>query len=178
LEHEAQAKWISDALAYAETSDKILEIGSAFGRDAEFMQALGYSPTLTDAFDAAVEYLHSNGHEATKLNVLTDKLEDEYKVIIACAVFLHFTEDEFRDVLMKLSDHIERDGVLAFSVKNGEGEEWSDEKMGAPRYFHYWNPQKIQPLLEESGYEVLNLRLEENDKWLYVIAKPKEESDI
>jgi hypothetical protein len=177
LEHEAQARWIRDVLTYAEVDDPILEIGSAFGRDAKYMQSLGYAPILTDAFDVAIEHLRDNGHDATKLNVITDEIEGDYKVIIACAVFLHFTESELRDVLVKLSGHILPDGVLAFSVKNGEGEEWSEEKMGAPRYFHYWSPQTIQPVLEECGYEMVDLRLEENDKWLHIIAKPKVSPD-
>lgn len=173
-EHESQGVWIKEVLQYAQVADPVLEIGSAFGRDAAYMRALGYDPQVTDAFDAAVDYLRDHGFNATKLNVLTDEIEGKYKVIIACAVFLHFTESELRSVLTKLVDHIAAGGVLGFTLKNGEGEEWSDEKMDAPRYFHYWNVQTLQPILEDCGYGVISIRVVEGDKWLQVIVRPRD----
>ena len=168
-----QGKWIADVLERISPDAKILEIGSAFGRDARFMESLGYHPELSDAFDAAVEYLNENGFEARKLNVLQDNIGSTYDLIIASAVFLHFTEEDFRYVLQKLRKNINPGGVLAFSVKNGDGEEWSDHKMGELRYFRYWRTPEIEALLSESGYNLEDARESDDHKWLHFMSSPR-----
>jgi cyclopropane fatty-acyl-phospholipid synthase-like methyltransferase len=167
---EGQAAWFRLAVKSLPHDAKILEIGSATGRDAAYIESLGYTVETTDAFDAAVEYLLSHGFNARKLNVLTDRIDGKYDLIIAAAVFLHFTEQDFRLVLEVLHENLADAGRLAIRLKNGEGEEWSSAKMESPRYFRYWNPSTLSKLLEECGYEIQSLSLEEDDKWLHVIV--------
>src|SRR5258708_2086296 len=121
-----QQVWIEHLLTMIDKNDSILEIGSAFGRDAQFIINAGYTNVMvTDAFDAALEELRKRDFDKVqKLNVLTDEPEGMYSLIIAAAVFLHFSEDELKTVLANLHEHINNDGILAFSVKQGDGEEW------------------------------------------------------
>ncbi len=167
-----QGQWIASVLDRLPKSVNILEIGSAFGRDARFILEQGYlNLTLTDAFDTAVAYLNDNGFAARKFNVLTDELTSEYDLILASAVFLHFTADELRIAAGKLKEHIKLGGYLAFSVKLGDGEEWSDHKMGGPRYFRYWQEDELLNLLVEQGYEAIDVRSTSDGKWLHVTLK-------
>jgi len=171
----AQKVWIESLLSQINHGTPILEIGSAFGRDAAFMHDAGFrNVTLTDAFDAAIHELYERGFEARKLNILTDEPEGKYGLIFASAVFLHFTAEELRSVLRKLSGHLEQNGILSFSVKQGDGEEWTSDKMEAPRYFHYWQSDPLRQLVEESGYEAVTINnIDDSQKWLAVACRVK-----
>jgi SAM-dependent methyltransferase len=170
-----QKEWIESLLAQINHDTPILEIGSAFGRDAAFIQNAGFhNLTVTDAFDAAIDELNNRGFNAAKLNILTDEPEGKYGLIFASAVFLHFTAEELEMVLRKLSRSLEEDGILSFSVKQGDGEEWTSEKMDAPRYFRYWQPESLQELVEASGYDILTLgNIDDSQKWLEVTCRVK-----
>lgn len=170
-----QQVWIEHLLSMIHQDDPILEIGSAFGRDASFIMNKGYRNLLvTDAFDAAIEELKKRGFDnAQKLNVLTDEPDGTYSLILAAAVFLHFSEDELQTVLSNLHDHIREDGFLAFSVKQGNGEEWSEHKMDEPRFFKYWQGEPLKKMIEASGYKVLEIgNIDDSEKWLAVTCQP------
>jgi hypothetical protein len=167
--------WIDSLLARVQKDIAILEIGSAFGRDAEYVKNSGYTDiTPTDAVDVAVAALKERGFlNARKLNVLTDEIDGRYGLIFAVAVFLHFNEAEFESALHKLRTPLGEKGILGFTVKQGEGEEWSDHKMGAPRFFHYWQKESLQQKVEEAGYEILELKhTDDSQKWLAVTCRP------
>lgn len=156
----------------------VLEIGSANGRDALFLEQQGRRVRRTDATRAFVEMLRAQGHEASVLNVLTDDLVDvadgPYAAVLADAVFLHFTPDQLRTALGRVAAALAAGGVLAFTVKQGTGSGWSEHKLGLPRYFHYWQPGPIRTLLEQEGWDVLQLELEAGSPWgwISVLARP------
>lgn len=167
-----QKEWLEYLLAFCEKDAAILEVGSAFGRDATFIAQQGFhNLTPTDAFDAAVTTLQERGFIAQKLDLLDDEVVGRYDLIIASAVFLHFTESELRTVLLKIAPALAGGGILGFSLKNGTGEEWSSEKVGAPRFFHYWTEDTVLPVLADCGYTVVDARHTEDDKWLHVTCK-------
>ncbi|MGE0010410.1 MAG: class I SAM-dependent methyltransferase [Candidatus Babeliales bacterium] len=151
----------------------ILEIGSAFGRDANYLESFGFMVDRTDATQGFVDLLCKNGYSARLFNILTDQFDETYDLIFANAVFLHFQPSEMAEVLAKIHQSLKRNGILSFSVKYGEGEEWSTEKVGLPRYYCYWNEEKIRALLVKQGYEILFLSCDET--WLQIIARPIEE---
>lgn len=62
-------------------------------------------------------------------------------------------------------------GVVAFSLKTGEGEEISTEKMDAPRFFKYYSLQELKDILQKLPYEVLSLGHADNEKWLHAILR-------
>ena len=167
-----QREWIEYLLSICTKDSSILEIGSAFGRDATFIAQLGFSNfTPTDAFDAAVAYLRECGFDAKKLNLLEDELTHTYDLVIAAAVLLHFTEDELRVALSKIAAALTDGGIFGFSIKHGSGEEWSSAKMGAPRYFHYWTVDTIRPVLASQGLEMVDVRYGLDNKWLLLTAR-------
>lgn len=168
-----QKQWLEYVLGQQKKDASILEVGAGFGRDATFILEQGYTQlTVTDAFDAAVTALLKRGFAAKKLNLLLDDIDEDYDLIIAAAVFLHFTEDEFGRVLTKLKGALAKNGILAFSVKQGSGEEWTSAKMDAPRFFHYWNEADIKQVLAECGYSIIDIRHTQDGKWIHVTSSP------
>jgi SAM-dependent methyltransferase len=164
--------WIDRALSFAAKGATILELGSAYGRDATYIESLGYKVIRTDAVQGFVNLLRAGGHEARKLNVLTDDFGKGYDMVFANAVLLHFSPEQFRQVLIKARNCLKPGGVLAFSVKKGNGDEWSSHNLGAPRYFHFWQQEALQSIVQDTGFKVEEIsERKSNFEWLQVIAR-------
>ena len=168
-------QWVDHTLSLLPSGAKILELGSAFGRDATYIKNLGFDVITTDASKGFVDYLRSHGFKnAYILDAIKDDLSGPYDLVYANAVFLHFTEQELKKVLVKIKNSLKPHCLLAFSVKKGEGTEWTSEKMGAPRFFKYWQPEPLKKLLLSNGYKILKFDTAKsprrNLEWLHVIA--------
>lgn len=169
--------WIDEATSQLALDAKILEFGSAFGRDATYLQNQGLSVECTDATQAFVDLLIQKGFNARQLNAITDDLGGPYDLVLANAVLLHFTRDEVKQVLAKVLAALKPGGTFAFTVKQGEGEMWEDEsgKLHAPRYFCFWTADQLQPVVEQAGFAEVKITGDQatrNDtKWLQVIAR-------
>lgn len=169
-------EWLDEAIARLPKDAHILEFGSAFGRDASYLQNLGYKVECTDATQAFVDLLKQKGFNAHQLNAITDDLGSQYDFVLANAVLLHFTRDETKQVLQKVFAALNSGGTFAFTLKQGEGEKWSEDKLGAPRYFCFWTDEQIRQLVEETGFtdvKVTGDKVTTNATWLQVIARKK-----
>lgn len=126
--------WLDGSLAGVPEDARILEFGSAFGRDAKYLAGLGYTVECTDATPAFVDLLQQKGFDAKVLNAITDELPQGLDFVLANAVLLHFNRDEAALVIKKVFDSLNTNGKFAFTLKQGEGEGWSEKKLGAPRF--------------------------------------------
>lgn len=172
-------EWL-ELLARQAPPGTILEIGSAYGRDADDLEAMGRHVHRTDATHAFVAMQRSDGHAADLLNVLTDEITGPYAAVLANAVFLHFRPDELRTVLTKVHAALASGGVLAFSVKVGDGAEWSSHKLGVPRFFQYWRPDPLRALVESCGFDIDEIVVDAPGPglvwgWIRVLARPSRE---
>lgn len=180
--HEVSSEfklWIDKAINLLPSSSKVLEIGSAFGRDATYIESKGLSVARTDAAQSFVDYLNENGQSAKLFNVVTDDIEGSFSMIFANAVFLHLKPDELKQALAKVHGALDKGGILAFSVKRGNGSGWSDAKLGAPRFFQYWETASLLELLEDNKFNVVwssdeteGYRDSDPIKWIHIIAEP------
>lgn len=166
----SQKEWLDFVFNDVPKDAKILEIGSAFGRDASYLISKGYQPAMTDGSRAFVEYLNEHGFTASKLDIVNQQPKGHYDIILACAVFLHFDNNDFRQAVLHVRDALATNGRFAFSLKQGDGEEWSDHKMSAHRYFKYWKKDELQKVLHQLGMKAIDFQSLSDDKWLHVIA--------
>lgn len=152
---------------------RVLEVGSGPGRDAEALEAHGLRVRRTDATPAFVERLRRAGQAADLLDVLTDELGGPYAGIWASAVLLHFGREQLAGVLGRFHAATEPGGLLAFSVKEGDGEEWTTQKLGAPRYYVYWRQQPLVELVTRCGWQPLEVSQAAGPwaNWLYLICR-------
>lgn len=167
--------FLEDACRGLSPEARCLEIGAAFGRDAEFLRAKGFGVECADAVEAFVEMLRAKNFDAKRFNLLTDEFCGQYDLIYANAVLLHFTVDEFVRTLEKIFRALKPGGRFAFSLKAGEGEFWSQAKLDAPRFFHLWRGDQLPQFLRGAGFadwDMVEARTErDHAEWIYVIAR-------
>ena len=163
-------RFVADLPAGAE----LLELGSGPGLDADWFSSRGFDVRRTDATVAFVERLRERGHAADVLDVITDELGGPYDGIWASAVLLHLSRAELAAVLVKLRAALSPDGVFGFTVKEGDGERWTTDKLDDPRYFVYWRSEPLADLLEATGWHIIELSQQPGraDDWLMVRARP------
>ncbi len=171
----AEYPWIDRALRMIPDNGTVLEIGSGAGRNADFIEDRGYNLECTEAVDEFVNLMQQKGLNARSLNILNDEVDKKYDMVLANAVLVHFTPEQSALVFKKVHNALNDEGIFAVSVKLGEGEKWTDEKLDAPRYFCFWQPEAIKKLAEKSGFEWLSSDSGEtslkNASWLYIILK-------
>ena len=167
--------WLEWSVGGKDMTSSILELGSGPGRDADYIESLGYTVQRSDAADSFIKSMEERGHSVQRINALTDEISGPYDLILANCVFLHFTPAEFSTVLDKLSGSLSPGGTLAFSLKRGEGSEWSSKKVNAPRFFQYWTQDSLKELLNSHGYTINKIwdgSIAEKDKIYVICSKP------
>jgi SAM-dependent methyltransferase len=169
--------WMDTVLGRIPKDGRVLELGSGDGRDAAYITSRGYALITTDAADGFVNLLKQKGFEAHKLNVLTDSFTNnfgaDFDLVFANAVFLHFTPEQLQRVLRQAHGCLKQGGILAFSVKQGRGSEWSSNFLGAPRYFQFWQRPGLEKLVTAAGFTVQETTERQGSQaiWLHVTAR-------
>ncbi|MBW3640129.1 MAG: methyltransferase domain-containing protein, partial [Actinobacteria bacterium] len=151
----------------------VLELGSGPGREAGYLEGCGLRVRRTDAAPAFVDMMRADGYQAQLLDVRTGDLGGPYDAVLAHAMLLHLTRQEFHDVVVRIRRAVVDGGVFAFTVKKGDGEGWSEAKLDLPRFFTYWREPAVRTALERSGWAVLSIDhvAGRHEPWLYVLAR-------
>lgn len=159
---------------------RVLEIGSAGGRDARALEEAGLSVRRTDVTPGFVDLLRAAGDEADVLDPLTDDLADPlapgttYAGVWANACLLHVRREDLPVVLARLAEATTPDGLLYASVKEGDGESWSVHgNVVSPRLFTYWREQPLREAMAAAGWSVEHVGRHQGlhgDHWLEVLA--------
>lgn len=154
---------------------RVLEIGSASGRDATFLESLGARVDRTDITPGFVEALRAAGHDARVVDPLTDDLGDGYAGVWANAVLLHLNRPEMAVVLHRLRSAVRPGGRLYCSVKEGDGDGWSRHgNVAGARHFTYWREPQLREVLSAAGWTVDSVEARPGSKfdetWLFALA--------
>ena len=167
--------WIDKSLAFIPSDGKVLEVGSGFGRDAEYIQQKGFDLECSDAVPNFVDLLQKKGFKARLIDLLSDDLGNDYNMVLADAVLLHFTPEESRTVAQKVQAALADKGIFALRMKQGDGPVWSEEKLGEPRYFYYWKLDDLKAMLVDCGFEWIDMTesytSHNNANWLHIILR-------
>ncbi|WP_395659400.1 methyltransferase domain-containing protein [Nocardioides sp.] len=161
---EVDREAIEAFAAAAGPGARVLEIGSAGGRDALLLEEVGLSVRRTDITPAFVELMRSEGHDADVVDPLTDDLDDPtrpgtpYDGVWASASLLHVDRADLPVVLARLAAATRPGGQLRMWVKEGDGAAWSRHgHVAGARRFTYWRAEPLTDLLEAAGWEVEHL---------------------
>lgn len=169
--------WLDESLELIPKAGRILEVGSGFGRDAEYIQEKGFDIECSDAVPNFVMLLQKKGFKTHSLDLLNDEITGGYDMVLADAVLLHFTPDESLSVTRKVHKALNPGGVFALRMKQGDGAVWTEEKLGEPRYFYYWKADELKSMLTACGFEWLNMTESftghNKASWMHIIARKK-----
>lgn len=151
----------------------VLELGSGPGLDAVLLERRGLRVDRTDGTPAFVEMMRADGHAARRLDIRTDDFGGPYDVVLADAVLLHLTRPEFAAALRKARAAVNDGGLLAFTLKEGDGDEWHTRKLGRPRFFTYWREPDLRAELAAAGWEPIWLEHVPGqlEPWLHGICR-------
>lgn len=166
--------WIDNFLKEIPIGGNVLELGSAAGRDARYFREKEYNVNCTDIISEALNDLSEEGFETEVFDFYDEPKENwlnSYDGFFANAVLLHAPQDIFEKNIKNISRILKKDGIAAFSLKIGEGEEATEEKMDALRYFNYHTEEEIINLLNKNNYKIINISKADNGKWLHVIIQ-------
>ncbi len=98
--------------------------------------------------------------------------------IWACASLLHLERADVLPALREFHRVLKPGGILYLSVKLGSGEQWAATAYGQPlpRFFTYWQPETLDPLLETAAFQIIDGWQEQGkrDIWLVRYARKKE----
>jgi Asp-tRNA(Asn)/Glu-tRNA(Gln) amidotransferase A subunit family amidase len=168
-------EWIEESLKGVPKDAKMFEVGSASGREAKLIDSFGYDIQTSDVAEAFVKYLSDIGLNPMKFDLNADEFPEKYDYIFAKAVLVHFAYPEVEAILKKVFAALNENGIFAFTVKRGEGEEWKANYLGVERYFSYWSEGEIKQAAERAGFSEIEITgLEEpsrNNSWIAVVAK-------
>lgn len=157
------------------TGSKILDFGCGSGRDTKYFLSQGYQ---VDAADGSEEIcrLASEYTGIPVKNMLFQELDEEniYDGIWACSSILHLTYEELKQVLVRMSKALKKEGIVYTSFKYGTFE---GERNG--RYFTDMTEEKFRKLLEEEKvFRIEELWISsdvrpgrEEEKWLNLILR-------
>ena len=155
--HAKLIEWIDHVLSLVPLNAKVLEIGSATARDANYMRSKGYSVTCSDAAERFVEKLRAQNEPVLLLNILTQNVPGRFNLIFANAVVQHFTPDDLAIALEKIYAGLTPGGVLAFNAKAGTGDHWVNEKFYDKRYTHLWRINDLRDVVLAANFEIVDM---------------------
>jgi ubiquinone/menaquinone biosynthesis C-methylase UbiE len=95
-----------------------------------------------------------------------------------CASLLHLERADVLPTLQEFHRVLKPGGILYLSVKLGSGEKWVPTAYGQPlpRFFIYWQPETLDPLLETAAFDLIDGWQEqgERDVWLVRYVRKRE----
>jgi len=175
-----RAGLVDDLLTLVTPGARVLELGSGPGRDALALEAAGLRVDRTDGARSFVERLRADGHAARVLDVRTGVFGSGYDAVFANAVLLHVRRAELPGVLRRALVAVVPGGVLAATVKRGDGDDWSTRKLDHPRHFTYWTEDELASVVSETGWTDVVVRETTapgaEERWLTVTARRPEET--
>lgn len=106
-----------------------------------------------------------------RLGIADDALDGLW----ACASFLHVPREDAPDTLAEFHRAMRPGGVLALSVKHGDGERTGSTYDGDGRQFTLYRPGELRELVEEVGFTVESVDADvspaDADGWIWLIAR-------
>ena len=161
---------------------KVLDVGSAGGRDAQTFLDKGFNVTgidLTQEFVYFTQKLCPDG-KFYQMDVLDLNFpDDEFDAVWAHAVLLHLYDDDILKALVNLHKVLKPKGKIFVSLKLGSKETIVIDKLsnGEERYFNLTTKEKILNYLKESGFEVIKYAVvpdyagRDDVKWITIFAE-------
>lgn len=140
-------------LKHVASSGKILDLGCGSGRDSVYFMKRGYDVCAVDGSEEICRIASENTGLKVKQMLFQDlDYHEEFDGVWACASLLHLPGNDLPAVLAKVYESLKGGGIFYTCFKYGDREEVRDGK-----YYTDMTEERIELLLHESGFELLEL---------------------
>lgn len=150
---------------------RIFEIGSGSGADAQRIEAQGFVVQRTDVTEAFLQRLRQRGHQAERFDILSEPSATKQVAIFANAVFLHFTPPQLHVALAHVQDMLTPDGLFCMGMKLGDFDGWREKGLSGKRYFKFWQLDDLQAALQQAGYGIVHTAVTPAKDFVVITAK-------
>ena len=144
-------------VAYGLDEQLVLDVGCGPGFDAAILRDLGLRVAGVDRSLAMLEI----GRREYPGSFL--QADMRYLPVAPCigglwvsASLLHLDRQDLPATLERFADALVPGGLLYLSLKIGEGDGWNYKLYNRPRHFTYWQPEKLDPLLDDVGLQIVD----------------------
>lgn len=157
---------------YLLPNNKILEIGSGSGRDANYFKNRDYQILATDISVELIRLAKINlDLDILNLNVLDLEFSNQFDAIWSCASLLHLNSDDLIIAFQKCFHALKPKGIMYASFKLGDF-----EGMRNGRFFNDMNELKINKYIKNlfNIKELVitsDVRKNRCEKWLNLILE-------
>lgn len=145
-------------------SGKLLDLGAGSGH---FLSVAGERSYLAEGLDisvSAVEEGRRLGRKISQGDLLSfDCLKESFNVVTASDFLEHLPADKLNTYLQKIKSILSSDGILAVITVNTNS--WWAKIFGTrwhtflpPEHLSYFNNKNIKLILENNGFEVLEIK--------------------
>ena len=165
-------EWVDDLLVRMSRGGTIFEIGSATGRDADYIEKMNPKITVTrsDKEVGFVEHIKNTGKEAVISDILQDTFDNNtYTSFYFHMVINHFTLEEVSHVLHTIRPAVEKNGYISISFPLGDNStltEWNNVQGNI--FCRYHSIQEIVNISTILGIHFVYLNETEDKKMCYV----------
>jgi 2-polyprenyl-3-methyl-5-hydroxy-6-metoxy-1,4-benzoquinol methylase len=153
---------ILDIENYSKTRGKLLEIGAARGGFLKKMKDRSWEVYGVEISVDAVNIAHQiNNLELYRGDYLSYHTKQQFNVICMYQTLEHLPNP--KEVLTKVYNEIEQEGILVIEVPNVEGWDikWDEERKrlvyDLPRHLNHFSPSFLKKELLKLGFEILEI---------------------
>ena len=162
---------------------KILDAGSAAGRDSHYFFNKGLEVTGVDLSEELIEIARKKCPEIEFIKADFRKLPFEdnfFDGVWAHAALVHMEKiEDIKRALKEFKKVLKKDGILYVYVKTGKKETdiVSDKLSGHKRFFRYYSKEQIEGLIKELNFKIISSEFDKDlagridVQWIAVFAR-------
>lgn len=143
-----------ELLKALEPGNRLLEIGSGPGWDADWLEERGLAIRRTDGAESFVQFQAARGRQAERLDVIRDPLGGPYDGVVALHVLQHVERELLPSVFTRIAEAIREGGVFLLALREGQGESAEIGSKGNEYYVALWPRAEIIAILATLGFEL------------------------
>lgn len=158
---------------YLNDGAKVLDFGCGSGRDSLAFQKMGYEIVAVDGSEEVCkEAKVQTGIDVKCMFFEELAFLEEFDGIWACASLLHVEKSAMKNILIKVSNALNKSGIFYCSYKYGK-----EERISNGRLFSDYTEKDIPELFKDTGMECKEWWISRDvrpdradEKWLNIVA--------
>jgi SAM-dependent methyltransferase len=154
--------WLEKFASYVRPGGRILDVGSASGRDSAWFASRGFEVVGIDIAESLVKMATVTvpGARFAVMNLMDLDFEDQSFDGIWCScVLLHIPRSDAPVAIQKMASKLRTDGVFYVLVKEGatDGLEEDSRYENAVKFSSYFEASEIRTMLKSADLEILEI---------------------